>query len=76
MPDNVLILLVLVVRAVRLDDAAAVDAVDGTGDAAGGDEPGEITVTSFISMHLGAAKTKKRVPFSKKVQRTGQGNRP
>jgi hypothetical protein len=42
---HVLVLLVLVVRPVRLDDALAGDAVNGAGDAAGGDEFGEVTGT-------------------------------
>ena len=46
LPHHVLVLLVLVVGAVRLDDALARDAVDGAGDAAGGDEAGEIADAS------------------------------
>ena len=42
---HVLVLLVLVVGPVRLDDAVAGDAVNGAGDAAGGDELGEVTGT-------------------------------
>ena len=40
MLDHIGVLLVLIVRAVGLDDA--VDAVDGTGDTIGGDEFGEV----------------------------------
>lgn len=40
--DHVCVLLVLVVWPVRLDDA--LDAVDGAGDAVGGDELGEVAV--------------------------------
>lgn len=40
---DILILLVLVVGPVRLDDALARNAVDGAGDAAGGDELGQVT---------------------------------
>ena len=40
MLDHIGVLLVLIVRAVGLDDA--VDAVDGTGDTIGGDELGEV----------------------------------
>jgi hypothetical protein len=47
---QLLVLLVLVVGAVRLDDAVAGDAVDGAGDAAGGDELGEVAgSTSLVS---------------------------
>lgn len=42
--DDVLVLLVLVVRAVRLDDALARDAVDGAGDAAACYELGQVTI--------------------------------
>lgn len=42
--DNILILLVLVVGPVRLDDALAGYAVDGAGDAATGDELGQVAV--------------------------------
>lgn len=41
--DHVLVLLVLVVGAVRLDDTLACNTVDGAGDAAGGDEASQIT---------------------------------
>lgn len=41
--DHVLVLLVLVVGAICLDDTLAGDAVDCAGDAAGGDEFGEVT---------------------------------
>lgn len=41
---HVLVLLVLVVRPVRLDDAVARDAVDRAGDAAGGNKLGEVTM--------------------------------
>jgi hypothetical protein len=44
--DDILVLLVLVVRAVRFDDALAGHAVDGAGDAACGNEAGEIAVMS------------------------------
>jgi hypothetical protein len=40
--DDILILLVLVVGAVRLNDATARDAVNGARDAAGGDELGKV----------------------------------
>jgi len=40
--DDILVLLVLVVGPVRLNDATAGDAVNGAGDAAGGDELGEV----------------------------------
>lgn len=40
--DDVLVLLVLVVGAVRLNDATARDAVNGAGNAAGGDELGKV----------------------------------
>ena len=44
LPHHVLVLLVLVVGAVRLDDAAlARHAVDGAGDAAARDELGQVT---------------------------------
>ena len=44
MAHDVLVLLVLVVRAVRLDDALARDAVNGAGDAPAGNKLGEITI--------------------------------
>jgi hypothetical protein len=40
--DDVLVLLVLVVGAVRLDDALAGDSVDCAGDATSSDELGEV----------------------------------
>ena len=40
--NDILVLLVLVVGPVCLDDALACYAVDGTGDAAGGDELGKV----------------------------------
>lgn len=40
MLDHISVLLILIIRPVRLDDA--VDAVDGAGDAVRGDEFGEI----------------------------------
>ncbi len=40
--DDVLVLLVLVVGSVGLNDALACHAVDGAGDTAGSNEPGEI----------------------------------
>lgn len=48
--NDVLVLLVLVIRAVGLDDALAGDTVDGAGDAASGDEPSKIAIyDDFIS---------------------------
>lgn len=44
--DNVLILLVLVVGAVRLDDALARDTVNGARDAAGGNEFRKVAINS------------------------------
>ena len=41
MLDHIGVLLILIIRPVRLDDA--VDAVDGAGDAVCGDEFGEIS---------------------------------
>jgi len=49
LPDYILILLVLVVWAIRLDDAAAVNAVDSTGDAARGDESSKIPISSIVN---------------------------
>jgi hypothetical protein len=40
--DDILVLLVLVVRAVGLDDTAACDTIDSAGNAAGGDELGQV----------------------------------
>ena len=39
--DNILVLPIFIVRPIRLNDG--VDAVDGAGDAIGGDELGEVT---------------------------------
>lgn len=52
--DHVLVLLVLVVGAVRLNHTLACDTVDGAGDAAGGDEAGEITrgQSQYVSSHF------------------------
>jgi hypothetical protein len=50
--DNVLVLLVLVVGSVRLDDALARDAVNGAGDAAGGNESGEVTASESSSVNM------------------------
>jgi hypothetical protein len=63
---HVLVLLVLVVGPVRLDDAVAGDAVDGAGDAAGGDELCEVTVTYQYSFLTGGRKGEKKTHRSKK----------
>jgi hypothetical protein len=41
--NNILVLLVFVVRSVRLDDTLAVDAVDGAWNPAAGNELGQVT---------------------------------
>lgn len=53
---DVLVLLVLVVGAVRLDDALARNTVDGAGDTAARDELCEITICGqleFVYNHMG-----------------------
>jgi hypothetical protein len=47
--NDILVLLVLVIRTVGLNDAFAGDAVNGARNAAGGDESSEVTGTMFIS---------------------------
>jgi hypothetical protein len=49
---HVLVLLVLVVGSVGLDDTVARDAVNGAGDAAGGDELGEVADSIFMSASI------------------------
>lgn len=44
LPDNILVLLVLVVRPVGLDDTLACHAVDGARDSTGSDELGKVPV--------------------------------
>ena len=49
MLDHISVLLILIIRPVRLDDA--VDAVDGAGDAVRGDEFGEIAGMSISKIY-------------------------
>jgi len=67
--NDILVLLVLVVGSVRLNDTLPGDAVDGAGDATGGDEASKITINA-CQLHLF-----KHIKVRGAVGLTGRGSR-